>query len=139
MRPTVVLAVLAALAGARPGPDTALTLRPVDPMFAARVVELPSCPPSFVVELTADMPDAGWSLAVDRVSDPDESGRRIVEVTATPGEDAFAQVLTPRTVKVPLGMMRKGVYLLDVHFRRGPAKYQRVQAVVLRGGGLGEG
>lgn len=139
MRPLAILALFAALAGARPGPDTALSLKPLDPMFSVRVVEHPSCPPSFDVELTADMPDPGWTLGVDRVSDPDESGRRIVEITATRAEGAFVEVVTPRTAKVPVGFLRKGVYLLDVHFRRGPTKYQRVQAVVLRGGGLGEG
>lgn len=130
MRPLAFLALLAALAGARPA---------VEPVFRVRVVEYPICPPRFDVELSAEMPDAGWSLVVDRISDPDESGRRIVEITATPGEGAFAQVVTPSTAKLSLGTMRRGVYLLDVHFRRGAAKYQRVQAVVLRGGGLGEG
>jgi hypothetical protein len=136
MRPLTILAVLAALAGAKPGPDTALTLKPVEPMFQVRIVERPSCPPSFDLELTADMPDPGWTLAVDRVSDPDASGRRVVEITATRAEGAFLQVLTPRTAKVSLGFLRKGVYLIDVHLRRGAAKYERVQAIVLRGAGL---
>ena len=139
MRPFAILALLAALAGARPGPDTALALMPVEPMFAVRVVALPSCPPMFDLELTADMPDPGWTFAVDRVSDADESGRRIVEITATRAEGAFAQVLTPRTVKLSLGILRKGVHLVDLHLRRGAARYERVQAIVLRGGGLGEG
>lgn len=138
MRPLPILALLAALAAARPGPDTALSLKPLDPMFAVKVVQRPSCPPSFDVELTADMPDPGWSLTLDRVSDPDEAGRRTVEITATRGEGAYVQVVTPRTVTLGLGCMRKGVYLLDIHLRRGPTKYERVQATVLRGGGLGE-
>ncbi len=136
MRPLAILAVLAALAGARPGPDTALTLKPLDPLFQVRVVDLPSCPPRFDIELTADMPDPGWTLALDRVSDPDETGRRTVEITATRAEGAFVQVITPRTVTVGMGCMRKGNYLLDIHLRRGPTKYERVQALVLRGAGL---
>jgi hypothetical protein len=136
MRPLATLAVLVTLAGAKPGPDTALTLTPVDPTFRVRVVERPSCPPSFEIELTADMPDPGWSLAVDRVSDPDETGRRIVEITATRAEGAFAQVITPRTAKLSLGILRKGVYLIDVHLRKGAGKHERVQAIVLRGGGV---
>jgi hypothetical protein len=139
MRPLAILALLAALAGARPGPDTALSLRPLEPMFQVRVVALPSCPPMFDLELTADMPDAGWTLAVDRITDADESGRRTVEITATRAEGVFAQVLTPRTAKVRLGVLRKGAHLVDLHLRRGGARYERVQAVVLRGGGLGEG
>jgi hypothetical protein len=139
MRPLAILAVLAALAGAKPGPDTALTLKPVDPMFAVRVIEKPSCPPSFDVELTADMPDPGWTLAVDRISDADDSGRRVVEITATRAEGAYIQVITPRAVIVSLGMMRKGTYLLDIRLRRGATPYERVQAVVLRGGGLAGG
>ena len=139
MRPLAILALAAALAGAKPGPDTALSLKPLEPTFQVRVAELPSCPPMFDLELTADMPDPGWTLAVDRVSDPDESGRRIVEITATRAEGMFAQVLTPRTAKVSLGILRKGVHLVDLHLRRGAARYERVQAVVLRGGGLGEG
>jgi len=136
MRPLTILALLAALAGARPGPDTALSLRPLDPMFAVKVVEMPSCPPSFDVELTADMPDPGWSLTLDRVSDPDQAGRRTVEITATRAEGAFVQVLTPRAVTLKLGSMRKGAYLLDILLRRGPTRYERVQAIVLRGAGL---
>jgi hypothetical protein len=135
MFPLPILALLAALAGAKPGPDTALSLRSVEPMFRVQVLERPSCPPSFDLELTADMPDPGWTLAVDRVSDADESGRRVVEITATRAEGAFVQALTPRTAKVPLGCLRKGVYLIDVHLRRGAGRYERVQAVVLRGAG----
>jgi hypothetical protein len=133
MRPLAILAVLAALAGAKPGPDTALTLKPLDPMFAVEIVSKRSCPPSFHVALTADMPDPGWTLAVDRVSDADENGCRVVELTATRAEGAYVQVITPRTVVVSLGMLRKGTYLLDLRLRRGPEKYERVQAVVLRG------
>lgn len=139
MRPLAILALAAALAGAKAGPDTALSLKPLEPMFEVRVVEQPSCPPMFDLELTAAMPDAGWTLAVDRVSDPDESGRRIVEITASRAEGMFAQVLAPRTAKVSLGILRKGVHLVDLHLRRGAARYERVQAVVLRGGGPGGG
>jgi hypothetical protein len=133
MRILAVTALLAALAGARPGKDTALRLKPVEPMFAVGIAELPSCPPTFVIELTADMPDAGWDLVVDRVSDPDESGRRVVEITATRREGFFAQVLSPRTAKVCLGSMRKGTHLFDVRLRRIEGSYERVQAVVVRG------
>jgi hypothetical protein len=136
MRPLAILAVLVALAGARPGPDTALSLKPVEPMFQVRVVERPSCPPSFDLELTLDLPDPGWSLAVDRISDPDPTLRRVVEITATRAEGAFVQVVTPRTAKLSLGCLRKGVHLIDVHLRHGAAKYERVQAIVLRGAGL---
>ncbi|HEX5137049.1 MAG TPA: hypothetical protein VFY93_08765 [Planctomycetota bacterium] len=135
MRPLAIIALLVALAGAKPGPDTALTLKPVEPMFRVRVVERPSCPPSFDLELTADMPDPGWSLNVDRVADPDETLRRVVEITATRGDGMFPQVVTARTAKVPLGILRKGVYLIDVQVRQGAAKYERVQAIVLRGAG----
>jgi len=105
-------------------------------MFRARAVERPSCPPSFDLDLTADMPDPGWSLAVDRVSDPDPTGRRVVEITATRADGAFAQVLTPRTARVSLCFLPKGVHLVDIHLRRGGGRYERVQAIVLRGAGL---
>jgi hypothetical protein len=135
MRTLALLGLLAALAGARPGPHTALSLRLVEPAFRdIRIVEQPSCPPMFDVELTADMPDAGWQLAVDRVSEPDAAGRIAVEITAARAEGAAAQVVTPRSVRVPLGCLRKGGYLLDVHLRRvAGAAYERVQAIVLRG------
>jgi len=135
MRPLAILALLVALAGAKPGPDTALTLKPVDPMFQVCVVERPSCPPSFDLELTADMPDPGWSLTVDRVGDPDETGRRVVEITASREEGLFPQIITARTAKVPLGILRKGVYLIDVRLRQGGGSYERVQAIVLKGAG----
>jgi len=137
MRRILILASLAALAGAKPGPDTALTLKPVEPMFAVRVVERPSCPPTFDLELTTDMPHPGWSLAVDRVSDPDESGRRVVDITESEAEGLWPAVMTATTAKVGLGVMRKGVHLIDVRVRRGAGKYERVQAVVLRGAGAG--
>lgn len=136
MRPLAILAFLVALAGAKPGPDTALSLKPVEPMFRFRVVERDTCPPSFDLELTADMPDPGWSLAVDRVSDPDETLRRVVDITATRAEGMFAQVVTARTATASLGMMRKGVYLIDIRLRRGEGRHERVQAIVLRGAGL---
>lgn len=136
MRPLAILALLGALAGAKPGPDTALSLSPVEPMFRFLVVERPSCPPSFDLVLAADMPDPGWSLAIDRVSDPDETRRRVVEITATRAEGVFPQVLTERTATAGLGTMRKGTCLIDLHLRRGEGRHERVQAIVLRGAGL---
>jgi len=135
MRPLAILALLVALAAARPGPDTALTLKPVDALFRVRVVEWPTCPPSFDLELAAGMPDPGWSLTVDRVADPDETGRRTVEITARRQDDPFPQVVTARTANVPLGILRKGVHLIDLHLRQGAGKYERVQAIVLKGAG----
>jgi hypothetical protein len=134
MRTLPPLLLLVALSAAKPGPDTALRLEAVEPIFRARVVERPGCPPSFDVELTEELPDSGWTLALDRVQGPDAEGRFTAEITAARGDGAFAQVLTPRTVVVPVGFLRKGAYLLDLRLRRDPAAaYERVQALVLRG------
>jgi hypothetical protein len=134
MRTLLLLLLLVALAAARPGPDTALALEPVDPPFRARILERPSCPPGFDVELTAELPDPGWTLTVDALRGPDAEGRFTADLTAARGDGVFPQVVTPRSTKVSLGFLRKGVYLLDLRLRRDPAgKHERVQALVLRG------
>lgn len=129
----VILLALAALAGAKPGPETALSLVQLDTIFAVKIVDGGlCCPPAFDLELTADMPE-GTTLAVDRVDGPDPTGRRIVEITAT--RTGTASGLSPVKARVPLGVLRKGVHLVDIHMRHGNAAYERVQAVVVKGRG----
>ncbi|MHC4224964.1 MAG: hypothetical protein ACYSX0_00060 [Planctomycetota bacterium] len=128
-----LLLLLVGLVGARPGPDTALTCSLAMPTFRApRLMAVPSCPPSWNLELTVDLPNPGWEVEVDEVCKTDDSGRRVIRISSRGKPGAWPQVITTRKLRVPLGSMRKGAHLLDLHYRKSPdTRYRRVQALVL--------
>ncbi|MHC4930923.1 MAG: hypothetical protein ACYTGV_01860 [Planctomycetota bacterium] len=128
-----ILFLLVGLVGARPGPETALTCSLATPVFrAARLVAVHHCPPAWTLELTVDLPDPGWEVEVDEICKPDDARRRVVRISSRGKAGAWPQVITTRKLRVPLGSMRKGAYLLDLHYRKSPdTRYRRVQALVL--------
>jgi len=135
MRPLVLFLVLAGLAAAKAGPDAASRAQIVPfPFQNAVLIEKSACPVTWDLALTIEMPNPGWKLAFDGITAPDGDRRRIVRLTATPSEGLWPAVMTPTTVKVPLGSMKKGTDLLDVQQRDGAgAPYQRLGALLVRG------
>jgi len=135
MRPLALSLLLVGLAAAKAGPDAASRARIVPSALREAVLtEKPTCPVTWDLALTIEMPNPGWKLACDEVTAPDGDRRRIVRLTATPTEGLWPAVMTPTTVKVPLGPMEKGVDLLDVQQRNGAgAPYQRLGALLVRG------
>jgi len=128
-----LLLLLVGLVGARPGPETALTCTLRRPVFRApRLVAVPSCPPTWNLELTVDLPNPGWEVEMDEVGKPDDAGRRVIKISSRGKPGGWPQVITTRELRVPLGSMRKGSYLLDLRYRKSPdTRYRRVQALVL--------
>jgi hypothetical protein len=128
-----LLLLLVGLVGARPGSDTALTCSLARPVFRApRLVVVHDCPPAWALELTVDLPHPGWEVEVDEVCKTDGSRRRVVRISSRGKPGSWPQVITTRKLRVPLGSMRKGAHLLDLHYRKSPdTRYRRVQALVL--------
>jgi len=131
--------VLAGLALARPGPDTALRMEPAPRLAESVSVETTGrCPPSFLLKMELSMPTPGWKLAVDDVFGPDEEGRFRIRVTGTPPQGIVAQVVTGTPVEVHLPSVRKGRYLVDLFYRARPdGRHARFDAFVLQASGLG--
>lgn len=85
-----------------------------------------SAPPQFDVILKLAMPTPGWKLQVDKVEKPDTGHRIKVSITGTRPKGMMPQVITNAEVRVRLGSLPKGRYLLDVYGRHEAAgSYQR--------------
>jgi len=129
----ILLPLCAVLACATAGPKAAQELATAPDFFRVAGVDVKeSQPPQFDVRLVADMPTPGWKLAVDEVAGPDAAGRIRVKITGEGPDGRVIQVITPETVRVPLGSLAAGRYLLDVAYRKGKAgAYRRVSALLL--------
>ena len=94
-----------------------------------------SAPPQFAVQLWLWMPSPGWKLEVDKV-DPQKDGNILVKVTGRRPKGMGPAVMTKTKLRVTLGKLAKGEYLLDVWGRLDKTeKHRRKGVVLLRGGG----
>jgi len=132
MRYAIVLCALAALAGAKPGPNTAIRLERAPDFFTVAIGEIDRCPPGFVLKLSRPMPTPNWTLKVDEVKRT-EDGRIVIKITAIAPDGAQSQVMTPTTATAKLGTLRRGPHLIDIWYRVGGQQYRRVQAFLLNG------
>ncbi|MHC4732386.1 MAG: hypothetical protein ACYS6Z_17595 [Planctomycetota bacterium] len=128
----VCILILGGLAGADAEPEPAGSGRILTYFFAGAQVETKeTCPVHFAVVLTARMPSPGWKLEVDDVAKPDAARRIRIKITGMAPKEPAAQVITPQALRVPLGTLAPGEYLLDLHYRTGAAPYRRAGAFVL--------
>ncbi len=93
-----------------------------------KIRTMESAPPQFAVILTVAMPTPGWKLKVDKVSAADAQKRIQIYLTGKRPEGMLPQVITNTDVRVYLGRLPKGRYLLDVFGR-----YDAAQPHVRRG------
>ena len=131
MRYLAPLLVFVALAAAKPGPDTAVRLTAAPGPFTLSIEEIGSCPPRWRLLFTRNLPNPGYTMTATMKRLEDQVMR--VEIHATPPTRMVAQVITPGTVRVETPFLRKGTWLVDVHYRVGEGKSKRVQAFTLEG------
>jgi hypothetical protein len=117
--------------GASDGPARALEMP--EPAFQRPVVNvLESHPVQFVLVFEQTMPTPGWTSTVDSVDVDGEAGRIVVRITQKAPEGIVAQVITPTKLRVPLGSLPRGRYVLELRTRRDEASgFQPVHALVV--------
>ena len=122
------------VAGGGNGGDRAV--RMVVPESTIHDVEIAmskSMPPQFHITFKRDVPTPSWSLALDSL-ELDETSRRIVaRVTEARSSGGIsAQVITGRSLKLDLGTLAPGNYVLEIHVRRGTdGAYRPEHAMIL--------
>jgi hypothetical protein len=107
-----------------------LVARSAEVRFVA-VQVLESHPVQFALVVEVEMPEPRWTLEVDSVAAPDATGRILVRATGTRHGEVLPQVVTPVSVRIPLGSLPAGDYLVDLFVAKGPQAYRRVGTVML--------
>ena len=127
----IPLLVLAGCLFARPGPHTANHLALESGWLSnVRIEALPSCPVSWNLHVTLQMPTPGWKVVADKVERLDDA-RLVVYLTGTGPEGPVIQVITPTEYTVRVPTLRKGRYVVELRYRAGAgAKYERRAAFV---------
>jgi hypothetical protein len=102
-----------------------------EPAFRdVQVVAEKSLPPKFVFEW--DMPTPGYRAEVDSLDVDAEAGRIVARVTEVRPAGPVAQVITPATFRLPLGVLDPGSYVVEIWLRRGTDEpYRPQQALVV--------
>ena len=96
-----------------------------------KVEVMESAPPRFALNVTAAMPSPGYTFEDMKVARPDDQGRIVVTVNAPLGEGAWPSVITPMPLRIPLGGLDEGVYLVEIRMKIDPHPMRHVGAVVL--------
>ncbi len=79
------------------------------------VETMESAPPQFALNLMVDMPEPQWKLKLLKADKPDAEGRIRVRIKGTrPKGVGLPQVITATPLRVPLGALRAGRYVVDV-------------------------
>lgn len=103
------------------------------PFGEPRVQVLESQPPQFDLVFRREMPTPGFELRVDSIET--EGGRIVARITELAPEGMVAQVITPTELRLSLGAVAPGRYLLEIHTRRGEdGVYLLADALVLTAG-----
>jgi hypothetical protein len=126
-----VLVALAASTAAGGGEARARSLRLEPAWFdGPEIVAGKSLPPQFELVLEREAPTPGYAFEIDSL-DVNPAERRIrVRFTEKRPEGLVAQVITPTRMRVELGALEPGAYVLELWLRRGDG-YEPVQALVL--------
>ena len=105
-----------------------------EPAFGgARVSMAKSNPPRFRLHLEREMPTPGWKITIDGIDVDGETHRIVVRVTEEGPAGMVAQVLTPTSLELELGVLEPGNYILELWSRGDPAvEHLPAQAFVLR-------
>ena len=125
----LLLAIQPARAGGGPAAPAATSLTVVR-SEAFKLVKLDGSPPTFVAELTQQMPTPGWTFRIDSV---ETHGDRIVaKLTEIRPQGMVVQMIAPGTAEIPLGSLTRGRYVLEIRSRRNPqADHRPAFATVL--------
>ena len=114
---------------------TRLVVRP-DSFGKVEIVAQKSLPPQFDVTLERDMPTPGWRFAVDGIDVLPDEGRIVARVSEIGPTGVTSQVITPIKLRLELGVVAPGTWLLEVRLRKGTSGPHRLaQAIVLLASG----
>ena len=101
-----------------------------EPSFRQPVVNvLESHPVRFVLVFEQQMPTPGWRTEVDSVEV--DQGRIVVEITSKRPEGIVAQVITSAKLRVPLGSLKQGRYVLELRIRPDEAQAYQIAHVLV--------
>ena len=95
------------------------------------VAVLKSLPPQFEVTLLGEMPTPGFTLEVNSVEVDESSARIRALVTERAPEGVTSQVLTRTKLRLPLGTLAPGTYILELWLRRDPTKPHTLHQALL--------
>lgn len=99
------------------------------PIIAASETE----PREFELVLTRELPSPAWTLTLDALEVDKEKRRIIAEVTEQSSGGMAAQVIVKRELRLSLGSIEAGFYVVELRLRRGTKKpHVPVQSLVLR-------
>ena len=97
-----------------------------------QIVMLKSMPPQFNLTLKREMPTPGWEFAVDSLDIDPVAGRIVARLTEKPPGGIVAQVVTPAWLRLELGTLVPGRYVVELRVRRRAGeKYRPEQALIL--------
>jgi hypothetical protein len=123
-----MLTLMAALAGP-PAPARAAI---AEPLYRVERVDVEGDPGRVVLTLAREMRTAGWDLRVASVDVPGPDRRIVVRLETVAPDGPVAQVISRREVRVDLGAMPPGRYVLEFREHRDRAgEPEPVQAEVL--------
>ncbi|MHC4960174.1 MAG: hypothetical protein ACYTGN_17610 [Planctomycetota bacterium] len=127
------LLVAASVLG-KPGPDTATRATIVDPACNVAVrMEPRACPSPVVCDVALELPSPGYDLSKPVVQLDRERKRIRIELRATPkpGDRMWPAVMTPAKTTATLGVLRKGRYVVEIHYAVGKDRPLRVHHAFL--------
>jgi hypothetical protein len=121
----LVLAACPVAVGGGPEKPTAKSLTVVRSEAANpfKLVQLDGTPVKFVAEWTQQMPTPGWTFVIDAVDVAED--RIVVKLTEVRPEGMTVQMIAPGTAKIPLGSLKRGLYVLEIRSRRNPQNDHR--------------
>lgn len=123
-----------AAAAAPGGSDTQATGLALDhrPFYDPQIEVVESDPAQFVVVLYRDMPTPGYRFEIDSLDVDENSGRIVAKITEVPPQGTVPHVITKNVLRLRLGSLRTGRYLLEIWTRRGAdGSHYLASAVVL--------
>jgi hypothetical protein len=97
----------------------------------AEIHVLESDPPRFELVLTREMPTPGYRFEIDSLEVDAEAGRIVAKVTDVPPDGMVAQVITPTRLRLSLGTLPVGRYVLEIRTCRGTGDHRLLGARVL--------
>jgi len=99
------------------------------PIIAASETE----PRQFELVLTRELPSPAWTLTLDSLEVDAEQRRIVAHLTEQSSGGMAAQVIVKRELRLTLGTIESGFYVVELRLRRGTKKeHVPVQALVLR-------
>ena len=123
-----VILVLSAATSAAAKPATAVALLDEPDFRKPRIVVEESDPPGFQLVLEREMPTPGWTFERDEIRIDRDEGRIVVRLTEIGPAGIVAQVITTTELRVVLGPLDAGHYVVELRTRRDPSGEHRPAA-----------